>query len=73
MRLNLGGLVAECGLECAHEAKDGVPADASSSALDLGDVGGVDGEACGELLLIGLEDYVAWMYVYSKVIVTVDR
>jgi hypothetical protein len=28
-----------------------VPADASSSALDLGYVGGVDGEPCCELLL----------------------
>ncbi len=51
MRLDLGGQVDERGLERAQEAKDGVPADASSSALDLGDVGRVDGEACGELLL----------------------
>ena len=51
MRFDLGGQVAECGLECAQEAKDGVPADASASALDLGYVGGVDGEPCCELLL----------------------
>ncbi len=51
MRLDLGGQVDERGLERAQEAKDGVPADASSPALDLGYVGGIDGEACCELVL----------------------
>jgi hypothetical protein len=53
--LDLSGQVAECGLERtqerAQEAKDSVPPDTEPSALHLRYVGGVDGDASGELLL----------------------
>ena len=50
-RVQLVGELLDGGVKPCEEPQDGVPAHAAPPTLDLGDVGRVDAEAAGELLL----------------------